>query len=440
MSVIKRMEQTNSFLVHTGADELSNFDVEKMYGYTLPCVFKDGWDFPESKQYFAKMSFDHDSAIADIKQALLKTCELVYFGKSDLLPLLQNALIRNIYIDIKDMPDYCNTDSFKEIINLFIEKNTIIYLTEKDHPVYNSMRTTKKQFLECLEDILGSVKIQSLLDTLETKMNTWCSYTHENHKGNLYYFMTYKAASLAERLFVSVYKESIVIPILCKFVQHVKSEGLVTTEINMYEKRKDGVYNIDYALSLFMSHRWSLLAHTEKKKLERGESMSTYDKQMIVNLYENFRVVNKVIQVIQDIIDEDSSYREYEAQLYASSSSPEDVKLSEKSLYNVKSQKKLILARLKKFLHENEIDEEIADYIKARVNLYISIILDHNRVTPINKKKSMVSRALIGAAGLVTSMFTLKTLRDSMFNNSEEIGSSRSSSIYYSENPMDHIK
>ncbi|KAI5165586.1 hypothetical protein NEAUS04_2550 [Nematocida ausubeli] len=439
MSVIKRMEKTNAFLMYKDADELSNFDVERMYGYTLPCVFKDGWDFPDSKQCYARVSFDHDSAIADIKQALLKTCELVYFGKNDLIPLLQNALIRNIYIDIKDMPDYCNTDSFKEIINLFIEKNTMIYLSENDHPIYRTMRTTKNQFIECLEDILGSVKIQSLLDTIENKMNRWCSYTNENHKGNLYYFMTYKAASLAEKLFVSIYKESIVIPILCKFVQHLKSEGFVTSEINMYEKRRDGVYNIDYALSLFMSHRWSLLAHTEKEQLENEENMSNYDKQMIVNLYENFRVVNEVIQVIQDILDEDSSYKEYEAQLSAALPSPK-VKGSAKLPYNVKSQKKLILARLKKFLHENEIDEDIAEYIKARVNLYISIILDHNRVTPIKSKKSMVSRALIGAAGLATSIFTLKTLRDSVFNNNEEMGTSRSSSIYYCENPMDHIK
>ncbi|KAI5146380.1 hypothetical protein NEPAR07_2338 [Nematocida parisii] len=431
-----------------------NAHTESIFGYTVPTAIRNECeDIKLEEDFKVVMKIDHDAVYTELCKYAneFNSARKKKPSKNKLKNAYKKILRKNIKYDVCGINDAAYKNLIIEMTSLLLD-NCIENCTseKKTFMVKINKNYGKSETDEVQKEIL--VSNETLLDQMKfvlLRVNQWYTYmlSHPNIKKHDYF--TYAAMLINERIFTSSKLKTMLNGIMKTFEAHESAyPELNPEEIDLFEKREDGITHLDYALALLMKYRWEIATYYDEDRAGKKDFiLSEYEENILRKLYIDRKLVSKVLNSIREITKDYEQYVDYSSLISNYSVIDERVPIIKDPLafnYNYKTIDIHMGKGLEKYA--GLPSPVIRDYIIRRVDLYKNLVF--NLLSPKENKsntgrlmrlsrsasiKKRFTRAVVGVLATGAGFFIASSLhyrygRNTIIENSENGGNTEPTS------------
>ncbi|KAI5167233.1 hypothetical protein NEIRO03_1735 [Nematocida sp. AWRm78] len=395
--------------------------MESICSYITPTAIQsESEDIGLDKNFKVIMEVDHDAVYAELCKYAdeFNSARKKKPSNKKLKNAYKKILRNNIKYDVCGINDAAYKNLIIEMTSLFLDncienctsgKKTFMVKINKNYGKPEN-DTAEKKILVSNETLLDQMKFVLL------RVNQWYSYmlSHKDIKKHDYF--TYAAMLINERVFNSSKLKPILSGIMKTFEAHESIyPELNPEEIDLFEKRADGMTHLDYALALLMKYRWEIATYYDEDRAGKKDFiLSEYEENILRKLYIDRRLVGRVLKSIREITKDYEQYVDYSSLISDSLVIDERVpEIKDPLSFNYKY--KTIDTHLVKDLEKYAglPSPAIRDYIIRRVDLYKNLVFNlmkpkenksnDERLMRLSQSSSIKKRFTRAVAGILVS-------------------------------------
>ncbi|KAI5127071.1 hypothetical protein NEPAR04_0742 [Nematocida parisii] len=406
---------------------------DEVHLYVLPKVFEnicENNELEELEKLKLVMNIDEEAISNEIDDYFGQfNGQTIKLSGDELASILQKILIKNTKYIVSGITDTTYNNLLIEIGSAIVDNCIIRFSTIQTGIMYIDNRYKKTQnvqkYIDLSKKLLLNQKLISQMDHTLLKVFKWYYYVLSHKDINRHYYLTYAAQIINEKLFTSSMLSDVLDDINKVFTVNLcVSTRLAIEEIDLFERRRDGMTHLDYALALLMKYRWEIADYYDKNGGKKKEfTLSEYEEQLLRRLYIDRKLVCKVFKSIREITKDSEKYVDCDSfisnTLFWDASVP---KIKDPSSFKYKNEP--IDARLNKALEKHANSPDTArNYIMDRVELYKNLVFDYKKpvkgATGLQKvinldriisAKKATTRSVMAAAAFITGLITTATL------------------------------
>ncbi|KAI5150796.1 hypothetical protein NEAUS04_2538 [Nematocida ausubeli] len=379
-----------------------------VHDYTLPAIFEKPQGEVFQGNVYMKVKLDPITAVALADKIFSADNDLLFTKRIDALPFILNTVTRSLDIEMDSSISPHNQEVFKTITRRIIEANIVNYLKTLDLPILQTKDSARNQrdFIITLINTLCNDGLQNAIQLAQNNINSWYTYIllHSELKTDSYLLYAFRVIN--ENTFTNPCTHDALIESLFYFLAYLDENGCKVQDLDLFEKRPDGVYNIDYAIDILIRLRVILDQYTEKNNI-RSFLLTDYEKQLLFELSRSDSLVLCVLNAIREITKDAEKYIDYEALVAQNNSSSISLAFI-KNPTGFKYREKTIDSRMNAFFKTcHDLPESAKEYIKARINLFKKMVA---KPVALPKRNMSIVRKGISFFGVLTSVFTAYNL------------------------------
>ncbi|KAI5167725.1 hypothetical protein NEIRO02_2208 [Nematocida sp. AWRm79] len=408
---------------------------DEVHLYVLPKIFENACQNNELEE-LEKLALS-----IDVDEKALSNAIEDYFGQfngqikkpsnNEFASILQKIMTKNTKYIVSGLTDTTYNNLLLEIASAVMDNYIALFTTANTDGLYiiNIYRKTRivQTYINLSKEFLLNQNLILLMKFELMKVFKWYNYVLSHKDINRHYYLTYAAQLINEKLFASSRLGAVLDNINKAFTVNLcVSTRLAIEEIDLFERRKDGMAHLDYALALLVKYRWEIADYYNENGIKKNKFvLSEYEEQLLRRLYIDRELVCKVFNSIREITKDSKKY--VDCNSFISNTlfwGPVAPKIKDPSSFRYSNES--IDARLKKALEEH-VDSPITarNYIMDRVELYKNLVFDYKKPVNIStglqnvinlgrsiSVKKVIAGSALAVAAFTTGLITTVTLRN----------------------------
>lgn len=197
----------------------------------------------------------------------------------------------------------------REITRLVLQQAIAATWSSTDRILYPTSKNndpTNKQAIYHISNALYGITITDVPKLVEKRIEKWYKDISSERTLNVEKYLTHARMQFQQRMFSFPDFRAILMRDLKLFVDKLDLDS--TETLDLFSKRDDGVYNLDYILNLVMSERNNLARYCENEDLHSAWPHSRDDLILICELYKHQKLVTDVFFKVYSLTDSDRDY------------------------------------------------------------------------------------------------------------------------------------
>lgn len=344
------------------------------------------------------LDFNKRDALLDLcnlKVKVRKCGSQLYLQKNDLNDLLHILISKHTKISVNENVGKVISILLHDITSLVLEEVIIA----KWWCAKKASYSIKNSNPICEEDIpdmrseFGELERTKLLQLVEKRVSKWYKYLLSKKNLNIEKYLTYVRMQLSERAFSNGIFDKMFMRDLKVFLEKARfleqfKKAPVKKE-NLFAKRNDATYNLDYILNLLVANRHSLEKYCQNSELQNTFPYSHKDIALIQALYEHRDLLSNLFDTLHCAMDGKKEYVDIE---YLTDFSKQEQVRKVKNPTKVCVVEKLNFAYTLSEIDDTDLKAHAESYLQAREHLFHTFVKSHHCKKASQSFKGMLTQ------------------------------------------------
>ncbi|EHY65763.1 hypothetical protein NERG_01370 [Nematocida ausubeli] len=226
--------------------------------------------------------------------------------------ILQGLVSQNTEITVSKKLQPKTAELLSKISRLVLEETIISEWLGEDRLLYNTASIYRLEddnlnelLITDLTSMIKAIEDIKLMKVVENRIEKWYKSLKEISELDMQRYLEHISKIMNERSCLNLILNIALRRNLKAFLSKVQAEGIEYTGIDLFKKREDGVYALDYGMDLILRNKQVHPFYADGKAADGVANLTDEDKAIICQVYVNMPKIVEINETIRKITEED---------------------------------------------------------------------------------------------------------------------------------------